>query len=279
MLDYVGWNSIGVVAFALKNQGLVVLLNISFGPVVNAAYAIGNTISNMVNQFISSFQTAVNPQVIKMYAVGNVDRTNELITDNAKFSSYLLLLFAVPLFIEMEDVLTLWLGEYPEYTLEFSRLVLIQLMFQAIDHPVGYGIHAVGKMKLPNLTSSFIYMLILPICYVAIKFGANPTAMCLLSICVYPLVFVCDILILRHFTRISISKFLKEVPLKTMLIIAATAILPVFIHLNMESGFVRLFAVCFASLMISSFLIYRFGLGTEAREQLLSFIKSRLQRR
>ena len=278
MGGYVGWNSIGVMAFTIKSQSIVVLVNMFFGPIVNAAYAIASTISNMVNQFINGFQTAVNPQIIKSYACGDVERSTQLVINNAKFSSYLLLLFAVPLFIEMEDVLTMWLGKFPEYTVEFGRFVLIQLMFQAIDYPVGYGIHAVGKMKLPNLTSSFIYMTILPICYVAIKFGANPIAAYLFSICVYPLAFVSDILILRHFTKISILMFFKEVPLKTMLIIAATAILPTYIHLNMDSGFVRLLAVCFSSFVISAFLIYRFGLGAEARIQLLSFIKTRLQK-
>lgn len=279
MGGYVGWNSIGVVAFTIKSQSIVVLINMFFGPIVNAAYAVASTIANMVNQFINGFQTAVNPQIIKSYAGGDVARSTQLVINNAKFSSYLLLLFAVPLFIEMEDVLTIWLGKFPEYTVEFGRLVLIQLMFQAIDYPVGYGIHAVGKMKLPNLTSSFIYMSILPICYLAIKFGANPIAAYLLSICVYPLAFVCDILILRHFTKISILRFLKEVPLKTCVIIAITAILPTYIHLNMESGFVRLLTVCVVSFVISACLIYKFGLGIEARQQLLVFIKSRLSKK
>ncbi len=128
MGGYVGWNSIGVMAFTIKSQSIVVLINMFFGPIVNAAYAVASTIANMVNQFINGFQTAVNPQIIKSYAGGDVARSTQLVINNAKFSSYLLLLFAVPLFIEMEDVLTIWLGKFPEYTVEFGRLVLIQLM-------------------------------------------------------------------------------------------------------------------------------------------------------
>ena len=134
-------------------------------------------------------------------------------------------------------------------------------------------------MKLPHLSSSLIYMLILPVCYVALKLGAQPVIVYIISVCVFPMAFCSDLLILHHYTGFPIFRFLKEVPLKTMLIIAATAILPTYIHLNMDSGFVRLLAVCFASFVTSTFLIYRFGLGTEAREQLLSFIKSRLPKR
>ncbi|MGN1164812.1 MAG: lipopolysaccharide biosynthesis protein [Lachnospiraceae bacterium] len=279
MSGYVGWNAIGVMAFTIKSQSIVVLVNMFFGPIVNAAYAIASTIANMVNQFINGFQTAVNPQIIKSYAGGDVERSTQLVINNAKFSSYLLLLFAVPLFIEMEEVLTIWLGKFPEYTVDFGRFVLVQLMFQAIDYPVGYGIHAVGKMKLPNITSSFIYMSILPICYLSIKLGANPITAYLLSISVYPFAFVCDILILRHYTKISILTFIKEVLLRTIIIIAVAAIMPTYIHYNMESGFMRLVVVCVVSLVISSCLIYRFGLGVEARQQLLIFVKSRLLKR
>ena len=276
MVSYTGWGAIGAVAFTLNGQGITVLLNMFFGPAVNAARAVAMTISNMVNQFVTNFQTSINPQIIKSYAGGDVERSTQLVINNSKFSSYLLLLFAVPLFIEMENVLTLWLGKFPEYTIEFARLVLIQMLIQSIDYPVGTGIHAVGRMKLPHLSSSLIYMLILPVCYVALKLGAQPVSVYIISVCVFPLAFCSDLLILHHYTGFPIFRFLKEVPLKTMLIIAATAILPTYIHLNMDSGFVRLLAVCFSSFVISAFLIYRFGLGAEARIQLLSFIRSRL---
>ena len=278
MVSYTGWGAIGAVAFTLNGQGITILLNMFFGPAVNAARAVSMTISNMVNQFVTNFQTSINPQIIKSYAGGNVERSTQLIINNAKFSSYLLLLFAVPLFIEMEDVLTLWLGKFPEYTIEFARLVLIQMLIQAIDYPVGTGIHAVGKMKLPHLTSSLIYMLILPVCYVALKLDAQPVTVYIVSVCVFPMAFCCDLLILYHYIGFPIFRFLKEVPLKTMSIIVITAILPTFIHTNMDSGFVRFWAVCVTSLVISTCLIYRFGLETETRQQLLTFVKSRLSK-
>ncbi|MGN0213206.1 MAG: hypothetical protein ACI4AH_00155 [Muribaculaceae bacterium] len=279
MVSYTGWGAIGAVAFTFNGQGITVLLNMFFGPAVNAARAVAMMVSNMVNQFVTNFQTSINPQIIKSYAGGDVERSTQLVINNAKFSSYLLLLFAIPLFIETENVLSLWLGNFPDYTIEFARLALVQMLIQAIDYPVGTGIHAVGKMKLPQLSSSLIYMLILPICYMALKMGAQPVAVYIISVCVFPMAFCSDLLILHHYTGFPILRFIKEVPLKTMIIIAVAAILPTYIHYNMESGFVRLVVVCVVSLVISSCLIYRFGLGVETRQQLLIFVKSRLPKR
>ena len=128
----------------------------------------------------------MRPQIVKSYAQGNIKEMERLVIYCAKYSSYLCMMFGIPLFIESDTILHIWLGKVPPYASVFCKMSIIQIMLQSVDFPVGYGINAVGKMKLPNLTSSIVYMTILPITYVAIKLGANPTVAYLVSVCAYP---------------------------------------------------------------------------------------------
>ena len=149
IFTYSGWNTICTIAFAMNGQGITILLN-AFGTVVIAARGIAGSISGFVYNFVGSFQSAVRPQIFKLFSVNDLQGMNKLVIRTSKFSSYLMAFIGIPLFIEMDYVLNLWLDEVPEYTVIFARLALIQGLIQAIDLPIGAGIHAVGKMKLPN---------------------------------------------------------------------------------------------------------------------------------
>lgn len=279
MLDYLGWNAFGAVAFTLNGQGITILLNMFFNTVVNAARGLAYSISNIVYQFVFNFQMAMKPQIIKDYASGDLDDMHKLITNSAKFSSYLMYVISLPLFIEMDCVLHIWLGKVPPYTTVFARLTLIQLLVQSVDFPVGTGINAVGKMKLPNLTSTLIYLLILPVSYLALKLGANPTVTYVITICVYPMAFCCDMLILRHYTHFPISSFFCEVCAKTTFFILLSAIVPFAIFMFMQTGFIRLAIVIISSVMISSIVVYYMGLDGSTRTTVKAYIGRKIRLR
>jgi len=276
MFNYIGWNAIGAVAFTLNGQGITVLLNMFFGTVINAARGVAGSISNIVSQFVFNFQTAMRPQIIKNYANGNVKEMERLITYCAKYSSYLCMLFGIPIFIEAETILTIWLGKVPPFAPVFVQLTIIQIMVQAIDFPVGYGINAVGKMKLPNITSSLVYLLILPVSYLAMKLGANPTVAYLISIICYPGALLFDVWILHKYTGFDVKNYYHTVLLKTVLFVLIAGIFPMLVHLNMPANFLRLCIVTASSLAISCPLIYYKGLEQEARAIVLTKIKSKL---
>ena len=274
MFNYIGWNAIGAVAFTLNGQGITVLLNMFFGTVINAARGVAGSISNIVSQFVFNFQTAMRPQIIKTYANGNISEMQKLIIYCAKYSSYLCMLFGIPLFIESDTVLHLWLGNVPPYASTFVRLSIIQIMIQGIDFPIGYGINAVGKMKLPNITSSIVYLTIVPISYVAMKLGANPTIAYLVSVCAFPGALLFDVWILAKYIGFQYQRYIKEVVVKTSLFIIICSIPPLIIHMNMEMGFIRLLIVTSVSIGLSVPLIYYKGLEPNVRQIVTNKVKT-----
>lgn len=269
MFNYTGWNAIGSIAFTMNNQGITILLSV-FGTAVNAARGIAGSVSGVVYRFVDSFQAAAKPQIVKLCAVKDFDGMNDLVKRVAKFSTYLMGLIGIPLFIEMDYVLQLWLKDVPEYTTVFARLTLIQGLVQSMDFPIGAGIHAVGKMKLPNLTSAFIYMIILPISYVGIKLGASPQITYVMVVCMYPLAMFMDLYILRKYTEFKTWDFLTQVVFKSIILIAVTALLTEYIvDRCLFEGFLRLVAtVCVSSLV---FLPSVYVLGLTRGER--NFIK------
>lgn len=266
MLDYLGWSAVGAVSSTLNGQGVTILLNYFFGTVINAARGVAGSVSNIVSQFVFNFQTAMRPQIIKSYATGNISEMSKLIIYSSKYSSYLVLILGLPIFIETPTIMYIWLGNVPPFAVEFVRLTIIQIIIQAIDLPIGMGINAVGKMKLPNLTSALVYLLILPISYIFVRFGANPTITYLISLFCYPIAMFFDVWILNKYTRFPSKRFYRECLLKTILFLLIISIIPFLIHNQMEDGFWRLIIVSFVSFAISLPLIYFKGLEDNARE-------------
>ena len=274
--NYVGWNSIGSFAFLINNQGLTILLNMFYGTVVNAARGIAFTVNEYVQRFVYGFQTAVGPQVIKYCAQGLYKEMNHLILNNAKYSSFLILILGLPIFIETKYTLLLWLGQVPEYVVVFIRLTFVQMLIRAIDSPIGRGIHAYGKMKLPNITSSIVYLMTLPICYLFMHLGASPSIAYLISIFVYPLALIFDLWILRKYTGFDIQLFIIDVCLRILVIIMVSTIIPLIIHFNMDFGFIRFCLVSSTSIIINYSIIFYYGISHNMRKKIMNKKKQKI---
>lgn len=273
IFDYVGWNALGGLAFMANNQGVSVLLNLFFGPVVNAARGVAASFCNYINQFVSNFQLAVSPQTFKYYAQNNFAQMNRLVMNNARYSSYLLLFFGIPAFIEVDYVLTLWLGKVPEYTVPFVRLTIVQLLIQSVDFPIGGGIHAFGKMKLPNITSSVVYLSILPLGYLFLRLGATPVIIYAIIVAFYPIAMTFDLWILNKYSSFDWRCFVRDVLLRTTLITTVAAALPGALHMAMPAGLLRFLCVCSLSLLCSTAAIYALGLSPNMRRRMINLVE------
>lgn len=274
IFNYVGWNSLSGLAFMLNGQGLNIMLNLFFGTVVNAARGIATNVCGYLTKFVSSFQVAVNPQVIKYFAEGNINQMNKLTMNNSKYSLYLVLFFCIPFLLETKYILFLWLGQVPDYSVAFIRISIIILMVQSIDYPIGNAIHAYGKMKLPNLTSSIIYLMALPISYIAMKLGATPIVSYIVLSIVYPTVLICDLWILNKYSSFNRLDFLNNVIFKGLGILTISFIIPFIIYNQMQSSFMRFILICISSITISFFTIFYLGINKDIRLKILKKIKS-----
>lgn len=231
MFSYSGWNMIILFANMLNNYGLNILLNMFFGTIVNAARGLALQVNQVASQLYSNFQTASRPQIMKYYAQGNLNGMSNLICNTSKYSGLLLLCLIIPVFCNIDGLLKIWLGQIPEYTSWFVRVILLQTLFSAIDYPVGMGIQAVGKMKLPNLTVSIIYLLVFPLTYIFLKLGAGPITSYVIYIASAPFILLVDLLIFRKYTGFDILLFVRNTlfPLLKVIIISIFIVLPISI--------------------------------------------------
>lgn len=279
MMNYSGWNMITAFTNILNNYGLNILLNIFFGTVVNAARGIALQISNIVQQFYSNFQTASRPQIMKYYAQENVKGMSNLICNSSKYSAFLLICLMIPIVFNIDDFLMIWLGQRPEYTSWFCRLMIIQSLFFAIDGPVGMGLHAVGRMKVPNLISGFFYLCVFPLAYVSFRLGASPIAGYSIYIMFTPFILISDLLILRHYSGFSIKRFLMEVIKPLLLVVFASSVLSyLFVTVVDGEGLLWFFARCGFSLLFTVLAICYLGMSKNVRKKVIGTLRAKLAR-
>lgn len=274
MSSFANWNLFGVFAGIAYNQGVNILLNIFFGPVINAARGIAYQIQGAVNNFVINFQLAVNPQIIKSYAANNKNYLYSLIFATSKYSFFLLYLVAMPLLLETEFVLKLWLKEIPDYTTIFTRLILIDILIGSISGSLQTFAQATGNIKRYQIVVSGILLLNLPLSYISLKIGFEPQSTIIISI-------ICSLAALA--ARLVVLKLNEEFPIHTffhitvkkILFVAPVAIIfPVWyssISLNSLGSFLITTIISITSTIISIFLL---GTSRPEREYIITFIKN-----
>lgn len=262
MLSYSGWNVIGSVAYICNSQGVNILFNLFFGTVINAARGVAFQVTNIISQFANNFQIAVKPQVVKYYAQGKIKEMSDLTYNAARYSAFLLLLIMAPVIAEIEFILKIWLGEYPDYAPAFIRVVCIQSVLNSMSSVVLMVVHASAKLKKVGIYAGGFNLLILPITYVLLKLGFSPT-IALSSHILYPLMetFI-GLYWMNYYIGYSVVNFYKKVYALVIPLGCIIIVMPLLIHytLPVENEFVKFIIVCLFSLLFSFTIIYRFGI-------------------
>ena len=278
MMNFSGWNIFGCASVTFQGEGVNILLNMFFGTVVNAARGIAFQVNAIVVQFVGNFQMAVNPQIVKHYAAGETNQMIKLSLVNSRLAAFMILFILVPLFIEIEFVLHIWLGEYPAYAPIFLRIILIQSVVQTMTRPVVMMIHAVGKMKLVNLTAGGALLMILPVSYVLLKLGASPVTVFMVNVIPWFLETFFELLCLKKYIGLSPLAFYKSVYCRVFPIGALMFVLPYTTYYMMSDGWLRFISVGIVSVLSSSLLIYFLGLDKNMRALVINKIRSILKR-
>lgn len=274
MLSFSGWNIFGSCAYMIKGQGINVLLNSFFGPVVNAARGVSFQIQSAIQSFSSSIFTSFRPQLIKSYAVNDYERTTKLMFSMSKYTFFLLYLIAVPVIIEVNYILNLWLGDnVPEYTVIFTILVIINMLISNFNAPLTLIIHATGKMRTYQLTTSIILTSILPISWVVLSYGAEPTIVYLIDILIVLINQIVCIFVVRNVFAFSLKQYCVKVLLPSLFVFIALPIIPFSFSLLIDASFIRLCCVCLLSIVSAVIFIYLLGLNNSEREIVKSYLK------
>ena len=174
VFGYINWNVIGAIAQILKGQGVNIIINIFFGPAVNAARGIAYSISNVVLSFSQNFMKAVDPQIMKAYALGDGDKFRFMLVISSKLSYFLLFVVALPLMLNVSYVLELWLGIPPLQTDSFAVLVMVDALLSALTDPLCTAVQAIGKMKVYQIVVGGASLMNLPLSYGLLLYVQEP---------------------------------------------------------------------------------------------------------
>jgi O-antigen/teichoic acid export membrane protein len=279
LMSYSGWNLFGNIAGVAMGQGVNILLNIFFNPVVNAARAIAYQVNGAVNGFVNSFQIAINPQIVKSFAVKDLYYMHQLIYKGSKYSFFLLFIISLPLLLETKVILNLWLKNVPEFTELFCQLVLINALVDSISGPLITAAQATGEIKKYQVIIGVLLLMNLPISYISLKFGMPPQTTMYVSVVISLIALYLRLYILKSLIFISINKFLKEVLLQIFFIGFCSLVIPALIKYYLEPSIIRLFLVSTTAIIFSIIFIFLIGINHDEKKGLYLRITYLFRRR
>ena len=265
MTGFAGWSLIGNMAYIGYTQGLNVLLNIFFGPVVNAARGISFNVQGAIKEFVTNFQMAVNPQITKSYAREDYRRLHALIYSSSKFSYYLLFCMSLPIAIESKNILHLWLGNVPEYAVIFTILTLALMLVDPLSNSLAVANNATGRIKYYQIIEGGSLMLILPIAYVVLKLGGDPISVFIVQlIIIYP-VQIIRLFLVCHKIKMSIKEYCQKVLLKVVTVTILSTIPPYLVYISIPDNYISMILIIFLSIISVLTCSYLIGINSYER--------------
>lgn len=272
------WNFVGCTAGLMKDQGVNILINVFTGPAVNAARGIAMQINGIVNQFITGFMTALNPQIIKNYASGEMERMHNLIYKGTRMSYFLFMTLSIPLFFEIDNILYIWLGQVPNHTKLFARLVLLLSLSDVLSHTLITSQNATGKIKTYQMIVGGILFLNFPISYLCLRQGLFPECTIIVSIIISQICLIARLLFLKSSINLSIRFFFKKVYFSAVKVTIIAVIPPMLCYFLIENSIARFFSVGLVSIVSSLATIYHVGCDLEERKLVKSYCMKYVQK-
>ena len=258
MFGFAGWSFWGNLAAILYTQGLNMMLNIFFGPIVNAARGIAVQVQSAVQQFVGGFQTALNPQITKNYASNNLSQMHSLMFRSARFSFLLLFFLSLPVLMETNFILTLWLKTVPDDAVIFTQIMICISLIYTTANPCIIANQATGKVKIYQMVVGGILLLILPISYVVLKLGAPAYSVFIVHFCIESLAQFSRMYMLRKLIHLPLWQYMKNIYIPIVSTVAIAIILPLVVRMQVAEGWLRFLAVgftCVLSVGASSYFI------------------------
>lgn len=272
------WNAIGCSAGILKEQGVNVLLNLFFGPTMNASRAVAGSVNNAISSFSGNFTNALNPQVTKTYSSGDMDYCLSLVFKGARFSFYILMLISIPVLLETPYLLKLWLNKYPDGSVLFSRLILIASLIETLSSTLINLVSATGKIRNYQLIVGGLLLMNCPLSYLFLKLGYAAYSVYIVAIAVGIGCLALRLVFLNRLVGLSVKKFLKQVVLNTLMTFCCALVVPLMIYIAMPEGFLRLFILTILSVVSSALIIVYISCNANERAFILSKVVSIKQR-
>lgn len=272
MFFFTGWNFFGATAGVSMNQGTNILMNIFFGPAVNAARGIATQVQGVISQFVTNFMQAVNPQIVMKYASGKKEEMFLLVSTSSKLSFFLMAIISLPFIIKMEFIINLWLGKVPEYSVLFTQLMIIYQLTISLTYPINTASQASGKVKLFQITEGTILLLILPVSYFQLKVGFQAYTVLVTMIILSSVAFVARLFVLKKTIGFPLNRYFNDVLLKVFLVTLMFGIIYFAVSFIPSTSFLSELSLIFLVFFSSIAFVYFLGLNYNEKQ----FIKNKV---
>ena len=274
MTGFAGWNFLGNGAYMLNTQGVNILMNLYFGVAVNAARGIATQVDAALKQFVNNFTTAVNPQITKSYAQGDLAYMHKLVCRSAKFSAFLMMFFAVPIILETNTILTIWLKTVPDYAVIFLQWIIISsFMDTVLANSLVTSMFATGKIKRYQIIVTTVGCLVFPLSWIAFKLGFEPQVGYILYFFIYTILLFVRLYLLKDMVKLPVMMYIREVLYKLAPVIVVGFAIPGILILTMDAGWLRLILVCLLSVLVTAASEYFIGLSNKEKDFVAEKIK------
>ena len=254
IVGFVGWQTLGSIALILRTQGVNIVLNMAFGPIMNAARGIAVTVNGAALQFVGNFQTAVVPQITKSYAAHEMNKMHNLIIRSSKLNFILLFIIAMPLLMETEPILKLWLKIIPKDGVIFTQLILITTLTDLLSGTLVFGALATGKIRNYQLFLSSLFASDIVLVYLGFKLGLPATSLFFVETILNCVALIGRLIFLRAMIGLNIRKFLLDVTLREFL-----TFIIVFVFCILTKSFLPVSIIGVVLCIIISILIASIG--------------------
>lgn len=273
IISYSGWTMLGSIAGVAYNQGVTVLVNIFFATVVNAARAVTTQVIGAISALANNFFTALRPAIIKSYANGDTKHMMRLFYSSSKLSYYLMFILCLPIYLEMEFILNLWLKETNEQMVLFTKLALVYSIILSLNNPITTVIQATGNIRNYHIFVESFTLLILPTTYLFFKLGYKPEVTYIISIFAFSLAHIIRMIVLRsNIKEFKLSDYFKNFLNSAILVSILSIIVPIALESKLEYGLLRFILVVTSSILLVSVFTYNFGLDAEEKNKIKSII-------
>lgn len=272
IVGFASWNMLGELAWVFTGQGVNIILNSFFGPVVNAARGLAEQVNGAVNRFVANFQTAVNPQLIKNYASDQLGEMKTLLFRSTRFSYYLLLALSLPIILKMDFILHLWLKEVPDYTTGFCQLVLVSSLVSTLSNLLAQVARAYGKIRNYQIIVSIFLFLNFPLSYIVLKFWGSPLSTMFVNIGINAMLLFVRLRLTNRMIQMTYGSFIRNVLFPVIIVTAVALVIPLTIYFMLDNSIISFIIVCLVSFVSVGVSTYALGMNANERLYILAAI-------
>lgn len=279
LLSYSGWNMIGSLAMILRNQGLNIVQNLFFGPVVNAAHSIAQQVQGVVGRFVDNVYVASRPQITKLYAADQKDKMWELIFQSAKLAFFLMMFICIPAILELDTVLKVWLHDVPPYTSVIAKLMMLSLLIETLVNQIIAAYQAANRIKRYQIFASTILLLNIPVSYIILKMNPhNPQIPYVISVLLSVVYIISILWIAKKEVGLDVKQFLIKVLGRNVLVFSISFVMVYYACGLLNPSLWRILYTVIVSTMVSGLLIWAIGFDANERQYVIKLLKNKIKK-